>query len=311
MSNSQKLIPKKELNLNSNKISIVDFDILAKENLKNLQHLDISDNPLNGFKSLDKCPNHPLTMHIDTLTNFTIFEDLETSKCFANDSQYPVKIDLTGSKMAEPIACDHWCKFNDIMQQNILIDTSCNCTEIAGDDADAKSATSSGSSSGTTSSGLKKVFFVILFLIFLLVLRYHWKTIRSFWFKLRNKNHSDHGKNFLSTNLSYHGLIYGPWIYGLWSPLKPILKNHSESLLTENRVTYRRNLSSMYSMLPEEHGDSDLDDEGTGDSLTLDLTVIPFYFLEITVLITVHESLQKDEIMIAQIMTSSSGPSLK
>lgn len=60
--------------------------------------------------------------------------------------------------------------------------------------------------------------------------------------------------------------------HGYMVPFEIDIKNYSESLLTENRVTYRRNLSSMYSMLPEEHGDSDLDDEGNGDSLTLNLT---------------------------------------
>ena len=176
---------------------MIDFDILANENLKNLQHLDISDNPLKGFKSLNNCPNHSLTINIDTLKNFTILEELKTSQCFTNDSHFPaVKIDLTEREAEEPIACGHWCNFNDIMKQNIIIDTPCNCTEETETDKDA-SATSSGANTGTTSSGLKKVFFVILFLIFLLVIRYHWKTIRSFWFKLRNKNHSDHGKIYV------------------------------------------------------------------------------------------------------------------
>ena len=176
---------------------MVDFDILAKENLKNLQHLDISDNPLKGFKSLNQCPNHSLTIHIDTLKNLTILEELETSQCFANDYNFPgIKIELTGSETEKPIACDNWCEFSEILQRNIIIDTTCNCTEVTGVDENVTSATSSGASPGTTSSGLKKVFFVILLLILLLVMRYHWKTIRSFWFKLRNKNNSDHGTNF-------------------------------------------------------------------------------------------------------------------
>ena len=89
-------------------------------------------------------------------------------------------------------------------------------------------------------------------------------------------------------------------------------------------------------MLPEEHGDSDLDDEGTGDSPTPNEIDFDWVFKEKSLFgfcenvadflpewpkiqfeaifsfkIRVHESLQKDEIMIAQIMTSSSGPSLK
>ena len=184
---------------------MIDFDILANENLNNLQHLDISDNPLKGFKSLNNCPNHSLTINIDTLKNFTILEELETSQCFKNGSHFPgVKIDLTEREAEEPIACDHWCNFNDIMKRNIIIDAPCNCTEETDADEDVQSTTSSGADTGTTSSGLKKVFFVILFLIFLLVIRYHWKTIRSFWFKLRNKNHSDHGKKFQLLPCGFH-----------------------------------------------------------------------------------------------------------
>merc|ERR1719391_1731601 len=139
-----------ELNLNGNKISMVDFDILANENLNNLQHLDISDNPLKGFKSLNNCPNHSLTININTLKNFTILEELETSQCFKNGSHFPaVKIDLTEREAEEPIACDHWCNFNDIIKRNIIIDAPCNCTEETDADEDVQSTTSSGADTGT------------------------------------------------------------------------------------------------------------------------------------------------------------------
>ena len=184
----------KELNLNANKINNIDFHLLSSENLNQLQHLDLSENPLVGFKDLDECPNHPLTIHMQPLKNFTILEELEKSKCFEEHTHF--RIDMTGSETEESFECDHWCKLSDQIQKQILIGPHCNCTEALGPENDGSSATSSGNSSGTTSNGLKKVFFVILFLIFLLVIRYHWKTIRSLWFKLRNKNHSDHGKDF-------------------------------------------------------------------------------------------------------------------
>ena len=87
-------------------------------------------------------------------------------------------------------------------------------------------------------------------------------------------------------------------------------------------------------MLPEENGDSDLDDEGIRDSRTRcpdtvsgtphntcpliralsilstisESLLVPWTSSTWTDACTVHESLDKDEIMIAQIMTSSSGP---
>merc|ERR1719192_325597 len=103
---------------------------------------------------------------------------------------------MTGSQ--PEVDCGNWCELTETMKERVLIDTSCNCT------VPTIEPNSQTTSSGTTSNGLKKVFFIILFLIFLLLIRYHWKTMRNFWLKLRNKNHTDH-----------------------------------ESLLSDNRVTYR------------------------------------------------------------------------
>ena len=169
----------------------MNFNLLASENLNQLQHLELSENPLEKFEALDQCPNHPLTIHMQTLKNFALLEELEKSPCFGENNH--LRIDMTGSESEESFECDHWCKFSEILRKKIMFDTPCNCTEAIETENENGTA---APSSGTTSNGLKKVFFVILFLIFLLVIRYHWKTIRSFWYELRNKNHSDHGKNF-------------------------------------------------------------------------------------------------------------------